>query len=73
MHIYRDRKVHKLWLSQEKFIQRLNMENTKPLSQPLANHSKLIKRLCPSSKEEMDEVLIVTYSFAVGSMMYAIM
>jgi len=49
------------------------MENTKPLSQPLANHSKLIKRLCPSSKEEMDEVLIVTYSFAVGSMMYAIM
>jgi ATP-binding cassette subfamily B (MDR/TAP) protein 1 len=44
------------------------MENAKPISQPLVNHFKLRKISCPSSKEEMLEVL---YSSAVGSLMYA--
>ena len=47
MHIYRDRKVQKLWLSQG---------NAKPVSKPLANHFKLSKKSCVFSKEEMIEV-----------------
>ncbi|GKV53845.1 hypothetical protein SLEP1_g60358, partial [Rubroshorea leprosula] len=45
MAITRDRKAGKLWLSQEKYVERLlerfNMKHAKPVSTPLANHFKL--------------------------------
>ncbi|KNA18313.1 hypothetical protein SOVF_071950, partial [Spinacia oleracea] len=48
MEIARDRKVGKLWLSQEKYIEwvleRFNMKHAKPVSTPLATHFKLSKR-----------------------------
>lgn len=73
--ITRDRKNRRLWLSQEKYIERVlawfNMNNAKPVSIPLANHFKLSKRSCPSSKEEIGEMSSVPYSSAVGSLMYA--
>ena len=47
------------------------MDKAKPVSIPLANHFKLSKRLCPSSKEEIEEMASVPYSSAVGSLMYA--
>ncbi|KAL0404121.1 UNVERIFIED_CONTAM: Retrovirus-related Pol polyprotein from transposon TNT 1-94 [Sesamum radiatum] len=43
----------------------------KNVSVPLANHFKLSKRTCPTSKEEIGEMSGVPYSSAVGSLMYA--
>ncbi|XP_060672707.1 wall-associated receptor kinase-like 10 [Ziziphus jujuba] len=75
MQIIRDRKNRRLWLSQEKYVERVikrfNMDKAKPVSIPLANHFKLSKRMCPSSKEEIEEMASVPYSSAVGSLMYA--
>ena len=75
MRITRDRKLKKLWLSQEKYVEqvlkRFNMGNAKPVSVPLASHFKLSKRMCPTSQEKAEEMIAVPYSSAVGSLMYA--
>lgn len=53
MEIARDRKAGKLWLSQEKYIERVlerfNMKHAKPVNTPLATHFKLSKRACPTT------------------------
>ena len=50
MRITRDRKNHKLTLSQgeyiEKVLQRFRMQNAKPVSTPLSSHFKLSKEMC---------------------------
>ena len=50
MRITRDRKNHKLTLSQseyiEKVLKRFNMQNAKPVSIPLASHFKLSREVC---------------------------
>nr|KYP53356.1 Retrovirus-related Pol polyprotein from transposon TNT 1-94 [Cajanus cajan] len=75
MEIHRDRQVGKLFLSQQKYIERLldrfNMNNCKPVSTPLAAHFKLSSDLCPQTKEEMERMSHVPYASAVGSLMYA--
>ncbi|CAL5439703.1 unnamed protein product [Camellia sinensis] len=75
MNIVRDRKAKKLWLSQEKYVERViekfNMKDAKPVSTPLANHFKLSKNSCPSSTKERQEMEAIPYSSAVGSLMYA--
>ncbi|CAN0905823.1 Retrovirus-related Pol polyprotein from transposon TNT 1-94, partial [Linum grandiflorum] len=54
MEIARDRKAGKLWLSQEKYIERVldrfNMKNAKSVSTPLASHFKLSKKACPATE-----------------------
>ena len=74
MEILQDRKVGKLWLSQERYIERMlerfNMKNSKPVSTPLTGHFKPSKRLCPSTGKENGEMSVIPYSFAVGSLMY---
>jgi len=56
MKITRDRKKEKLWLSQERYVQkvleRFNMSKSKPVCSPLASHFKLSSKQCPSSDEE---------------------
>ncbi|KAM2391560.1 hypothetical protein ACFX1X_035162 [Malus domestica] len=51
MEIIHDRKSKKLWLSQEKYVERVlekfNMKATKSVGSPLANHIKLSKESCP--------------------------
>jgi hypothetical protein len=51
MRITRDRKNHKLALSQgeyiEKVLKRFKMQNEKPVSTPLASHFNLTKEMCP--------------------------
>ena len=51
MRIIRDKKNHKLALSQgeyiEKVLHRFRMKNAKPVSTPLAIHFKLNKDMCP--------------------------
>jgi hypothetical protein len=54
MRITRDRKNHKLTLSQgeytEKVLERFRMKNEKPVSTPLASHLKLTKEMCPKTR-----------------------
>ena len=75
MKIVRDRKVKRVWLSQQKYVEqvirRFNMGDAKPVKTPLANHFKLSKSSCPSSKKEIEEMEAIPYSSAVGSLMYA--
>ena len=75
MRIARDRKNHKLTLSQNEYIQkvlkRFNMHNAKPVNTPFASHFKLCKEMCPKTQEDMDYMSKVPYASAVGSLMYA--
>jgi hypothetical protein len=74
MRITRDRKNHKLTLSQgeyiEKVLERFRMQNAKPVSTPLASHFKLTKEMCPKTQEEIEYMSRVPYSSTVGSLMY---
>ncbi|KAI4346140.1 hypothetical protein L6164_013215 [Bauhinia variegata] len=75
MKIIRDRKNGKLWLSQQKYIEkvleRFNMGNAKPVGTPLAGHFKLSKKQCLTGKIGREEMEKVPYAFVVGSLMYA--
>ncbi|GKV27750.1 hypothetical protein SLEP1_g36885 [Rubroshorea leprosula] len=70
-----DKKARKLWLSQEKYVERMlerfNMKHAKPVSTPFANHFKLSKQSCLNTKEEKEKMSSIPYSSAVGSLMYA--
>lgn len=75
MQIVRERKNQRLWLSQEKYVERVikrfNMDKAKPVSIPLGNQFKLSKKSFPPSKKEIEKMSKVPYSSAVGSLMYA--
>ena len=75
MKITRNRECGKLWLSQEKYIERVlerfNMHNAKPVSTPLASHFKLCRKDCPHTEQEKEEMSSIPYSSAIGSLMYA--
>ena len=74
MAITRDRKAGKLWLSQENYVEqilkRFNMQHAKSVSTPLANHFKLTKKSCLATEQEKEEMSVIPYSSAVGSLMY---
>jgi ATP-binding cassette subfamily B (MDR/TAP) protein 1 len=73
MKISRDRSNKLLWLSQERYIEkvleRFNMQGTTSVASPLAGHHKLSKEQCPSSKEDKEAMSKVPYQSAVGSLM----
>ncbi|WJX48823.1 hypothetical protein P8452_35337 [Trifolium repens] len=73
--IVRDRNEKKLYLSQEKYVEkvlrRFSMDKAKAVSIPLASHFKLSHKLCPSTDEEKLSMKSIPYSSAVGSLMYA--
>ncbi|KAI4346231.1 hypothetical protein L6164_013300 [Bauhinia variegata] len=75
MKIILDRKNGKLWLSQQKYIEkvleRFNMGNAKPVGTPLAGHFKLSKKQCLTGKIGREEMEKVPYASVVGSLMYA--
>ena len=75
MRIERDRKTNKLYLSQEKYIEKVlrkfKMDKAKNVSCPLASHFKLSKKQCPSDEKMEKEMHNVPYASAVGSLMYA--
>ena len=56
MEIHRDRKNGKLWLSQQKYVEKVLekfcMNNVKPVNVPLASHFKLSSVLSPRTDEE---------------------
>ena len=56
----------------KKVLQYFGMsEKTKPVSIPLAPHSKLSASQCPKTEEEREYMSKVPYSNVVGSLMYA--
>jgi len=75
MEIHRDRQAQKLILSQKNYIkrvlQRFNMDNSKPMSIPLASHFRLSPDRCPQSEIERKQMSHISYSSAVDSLMYA--
>jgi len=75
MRITRDRKNHKLTLSQNEYIQKVlkifNTHNAKLISTPFANHFKLSKEMWPGTQEDMDYMSKVPYASVVGSLIYA--
>jgi hypothetical protein len=75
MEIFRDMRNGKLWLSQQKYVEkillRFGMNDVKPVSVPLASHFKISSSLCPSTKEENEYMSRIPYANAVGSLMYA--
>jgi hypothetical protein len=75
MDIFRDRRNGKIWLSQQKYVEkillRFGMNNVKPVSVPLASHFKLSSSLCPSTKEQKEYISQIPYANAVGSLIYA--
>jgi 3-methyladenine DNA glycosylase AlkD len=77
--IHMDRKVGKLYLSQnkkkiknDKVLECFGMQNSKLVSTPLVAHFRLSTALSPQSKEEEQFMSCVPYSATVGSIMYAI-
>ena len=75
MRITRDRKNGKLWLSQQRYIEkvleRFNMSNSKSISTPLGGHLKLSSQQCPTSEKEKKEMKKITYASVIGNLMYA--
>ena len=75
MKISRDRPAGTLNLSQELYIEkvlsRFRINDAKPRTTPLANQFKLSKEQSPKTVEERDQMALVPYASAVGSLMYA--
>lgn len=73
--IIRDRKTKRLWLSHEKYIekvlQRFNMHKAKPVSTPLGAHFKLSNKQSPTTEEDKKAMEKIPYALATGSLMYA--
>jgi hypothetical protein len=52
-------------------LERFKMQNAKLVSTLLASHFKLTKEMCSKTHEEIEYMSKVSYSSAVGSLMYA--
>jgi len=75
MEIQRDKKNGMLWLSQQKYVEkilmRFSMNDVKPVHIPLASHFKISLGLCPNNDEEKYYMSRVPYANQMGSLMYA--
>ncbi|KAL3633618.1 hypothetical protein CASFOL_022380 [Castilleja foliolosa] len=75
MQIKRDHKERKLWLGQEKYINKIlkkfHMDECKPVGTPMPTGTKLSVEQCPKTDEEAEEMARVPYANVVGSLMYA--
>jgi ATP-binding cassette subfamily B (MDR/TAP) protein 1 len=75
MILERDRKSNKLYLSQEKYIEKVlrkfKMNKAREVNYPLAAHFKLSKKQFPYTEKIEKEMHNVPYASAVGSLMYA--
>eukprot|EP00253_Pinus_taeda_P024271 PITA_24271 len=73
--IHRDKKNGKLWLSQQKYVEKVlekfSMNNVKLVNVPLTSHFKLSSVLSPGVDEEKQYMCHVPYANAVGNLMYA--
>ena len=69
MRISRNKKNHKLTLSEsgyiEKVLEKFRMQDAKSVSTHFASHFKLTNEMCLKTHEEMDYMSKVPYSLAV--------
>ena len=60
MEIFRDRRNGKIWLSQQRYVEkiilRFGMNSVKPIYIPFTSHFKFSSSLCPSIKEEKEHM-----------------
>jgi len=74
MEITRDRKSGLLFFSQHNYIKkilhRFNMHDSKTVSTPIAPYFKLSVAQCPSSDDDIEYMSKVSYTSAVGFLMY---
>lgn len=75
MRIIRDRKKRKIWLSMEKYIEkvldRFNMKDTKVVGTPFASHFKLSANSLPCDAKENKEMSRIPYDSDFCSLMYS--
>ena len=75
--ISRDRDSKLIYLDQENYLEkvlkRFKMENCRPVSTPVSKGTILNKSMCPTNKIELEEMKVVPYAQAMGSLMYAMM
>ena len=75
--ISRDRSRRLLSLSQETYInkvlERFNIQNCKPIGNPIAKGETFSKRMCPQTQQEVARMKNVLYASAVGSLIYAML
>ena len=73
--IRRQREQHTLYLSHEKYIDkvldRFCMADAKPLGVLLQPYDKISKEDCPKTREPINYMQGVPYALACGSLMYA--
>jgi hypothetical protein len=53
-------------------MERLSMNNAKPVSTPLANHFRLSIAQCPKTDDEVKDMSKVSYASAGGCLMHVI-
>nr|GFB84814.1 retrovirus-related Pol polyprotein from transposon TNT 1-94 [Tanacetum cinerariifolium] len=75
MEMWRDRKAGRLWVSKEKYIEKVLhaffVDQSKPVTTPLAAHFKLDRSTISGTNKEVKYMKTVLYSSVVGSLMYA--
>ncbi|GKE55032.1 retrovirus-related pol polyprotein from transposon TNT 1-94, partial [Tanacetum coccineum] len=74
MEIWRDRKAGRFWVYQEKYIEKVLqaffVDQSKPVSTPLAAHFKLDRSTIPGTDKEVKYMKTVPFSSTVRSLMY---
>ena len=69
--IHKDRKNGNLWLSQQKYVEKVlenfSMNNVKPINVPLASHFNISSALSPRNNEEKKYMSHVPYANALDN------
>jgi hypothetical protein len=75
--IFRDRSKKLLGLLQQTYIKKIlecfQMNDCKPIDNPIAKGEKLCLEMCPKTQDEIKKMARVPYANAIGSLMYAVM
>ena len=75
--IYRDRSRRLIGLSQstylDKVLKKFNMDQSKKGFLPVLQGVKLSSAQCPTTAEDIEEMSVIPYASAIGSIMYAML
>ncbi|VAH08133.1 unnamed protein product [Triticum turgidum subsp. durum] len=75
--IYRDRSRRLIGLSQstylDKILKKFNMDQSKKGFLPVLQGVKLSSAQCPTTAEDIEEMSVIPYASAIGSIMYAML
>jgi hypothetical protein len=75
--IYRDRSNRLIGLSRDAYIDkvlnRFNMQDSKKCFMPISYGITLSKKKCPSKPNEQEEMRMIPYASAIGSIMYVML